>query len=460
MHEQGIGRWAAAGALALALASSCGDDGGAAGTETEASTGAASGSGGSADETGDPNDPCGNGVIDGFEPCDDGNRVNGDGCNADCTPSGQVRWTSTFDGMAGVDCAEGVAVDSQSQVIAAGFVATAMAGEDLWIRKFDLEGGEAWTVTADQAFGDDRFRAVTVSADDSIYAVGFVTAELPNEGRNVLVRKLDAAGAELWTQTYNSEFDESDDQAYAAAATADGGVVVAGEEVVALQDSDVWVRKYDADGVEQWTVTYGGAAEALDSGRGVDELPGGDVVVSGWETQADGGRAIWVQRLSPTGAVVWTQTFNAGAPNGNIGNAVVARSDDTVVATGSQRVGSEDTDFWTAAYGSDGAEQWTQVFDGPGNGADVGRGVAVDEADAVVVVGTIITGGGQPNLRVSRITPAGAVLGTTDYGGVTKLGAEGYAVAIAPDQDVVFAGCEFDPEDVGNGNVMVAKVSP
>lgn len=356
MHGQqelgrGMARWVVAGVLVVA--SSCGDDGSAGGTETEtgtsASTGGASGSGSSADETGDPNDPCGNGVIDGFEACDDGNRINGDGCNADCTPSGTLRWAVTFDGMAGVDCAEGVDADSQGNVIAAGFVTTAMAGEDLWIRKLDLDGNPLWTAGGDEAFGDDRYRAVAVSGDDSIYAVGFVTAESPLEGRNVLVRKLDAEGGELWTETYGNPSDESDDQAYAVVATADGGVVVAGEEVLSPMDSDVWVRKYDGGGVEQWTVTYAGAADALDSGRGVTELPGGDVVVSGWETQADGGRAIWVRRLSPAGAEVWTQTFNAGSPNGNIGNAVAARSDDTAVATGSQRVASEDTDLWVAA---------------------------------------------------------------------------------------------------------------
>lgn len=455
-----MGRWAAG--WILALASSCGDDGSAAGTETETASGtaAASGSGSSADETGDPNDPCGNGIIDGFEACDDGNRTNGDGCNADCTPSGQVRWAVTFDGMAGVDCAEGVAADSEGNVIAAGFVSTAMAGEDLWIRKLGLDGNPLWTASADEAFGDDRYRAVAVSGDDSIFVAGFITAEQPLEGRNILVRKLDAEGNELWTQTYNNAYNGSDDQAYAVVATSDGGVLVVGEEVVAQQDSDVWVRKYDGDGAEQWTVTYAGAAEALDSGRGGAELPGGDFVVSGWETQADGGRAIWVRRLSSTGAEVWTQTFNAGAPNGNIGNAVAARSDDTVVATGSQRVGTDDTDVWVAGYDVDGAELWMQVFDGPGDGPDVGRGVAVDAGDATVVVGTMIVGGGLPNLRVTRLTPTGVVLGSTDYGGVNVLGSEGYAVDIAPDQDVVFAGCEFDPDDVGNGNIMVAKVGP
>jgi cysteine-rich repeat protein len=463
MHDERSRRWVAAwmSALALALAGSCGDDSGATSeTEATSSTGAASGSGGSADETGDPSDPCGNGAIDGFEACDDGNRTNGDGCNADCTPSGQVRWTSTFDGGAGFDCAEGVAADGEGNVIVAGFVSTAMTGEDLWIRKHDLEGNELWTSSLDHAFGDDRYRAVAVSEDGSIYAVGFVTADLPSQGRNILVRKLGPTGVEQWTQSHDNPFDQSADQAFAVVATADGSVVVAGEEVVAQQDSDVWVRKYDADGVEQWTMSHAGAAEALDSARGVAELPGGDLVVSGWETQADGGRAIWVRRLSSTGDEVWTQTFNAGAPNGNIGNAVAARSDDTVVATGSQRVGSEDPDLWVAGYDPDGAELWAQAFDGPGSGSDAGRGVAADDDDAAVVVGTVITGGGVPNLRVTRLTPEGVVLGSTDYGGVNVLGSEGYAVAIAPDQDVVFAGCEYDPADVSTGNIMVAKVGP
>jgi cysteine-rich repeat protein len=32
--------------------------------------------------------PCGNGVLDGGEACDDGNQIDGDGCDANCTPTG------------------------------------------------------------------------------------------------------------------------------------------------------------------------------------------------------------------------------------------------------------------------------------------------------------------------------------------------------------------------------------
>jgi cysteine-rich repeat protein len=42
----------------------------------------------------EPPPDCGNGELDGDEACDDGNERNGDGCNNDCTPSGQQHASS------------------------------------------------------------------------------------------------------------------------------------------------------------------------------------------------------------------------------------------------------------------------------------------------------------------------------------------------------------------------------
>ena len=37
---------------------------------------------------------CGNGFVEGGEACDDGNKINGDGCSAGCTI--ETGWTCTF----------------------------------------------------------------------------------------------------------------------------------------------------------------------------------------------------------------------------------------------------------------------------------------------------------------------------------------------------------------------------
>src|SRR5262249_44115174 len=54
---------------------------------------------------------CGNGVLEVGELCDDGNLVDGDGCDADCFASGGVLWTQIYDlGNSGDDFAEAVAL--------------------------------------------------------------------------------------------------------------------------------------------------------------------------------------------------------------------------------------------------------------------------------------------------------------------------------------------------------------
>lgn len=49
----------------------------------------------SGSETGTPAS-CGDGNVDPDEDCDDGNDVNGDGCNSNCVESGVIDWESTF----------------------------------------------------------------------------------------------------------------------------------------------------------------------------------------------------------------------------------------------------------------------------------------------------------------------------------------------------------------------------
>src|SRR5690606_31737657 len=89
----------------------CGKDGEA--TDTEGTT---SGTGSTGAESTGEVELCGNGVVDEGEECDDGNTINGDGCNADCRPSETLEWSVVYDGGNGDDCAEAVAADSAGNV--------------------------------------------------------------------------------------------------------------------------------------------------------------------------------------------------------------------------------------------------------------------------------------------------------------------------------------------------------
>jgi len=338
----------AAGALALALG--CGDDGGAAATDAEASTAAASGSGsgsGTADETGDPNDPCGNGVQDGFEACDDGNRVNGDGCNNDCTPSGQIRWAVSFDGMAGVDCAEGVTTDSQGSVIAAGFVTTATAGEDLWLRKYDADGNALWTHEYNDANvnGNDTAQGVVVDANGDIYLAA--NSEVGPNAFEGLVRKLDADGNELWTQTVPLVFFTH------AALDPDGNLVLVGLDDDNPDNGNMWAGKYDPDFAPIATTTFDGPSGAFDQALGVAVDGQGDVYMTGFVTVVGEQSNVWIGRYEDDlGLRLWSDSYgNTDSNLADDGRHVAVNADGSRVAVvGFESVIGDDTNIWVRVY--------------------------------------------------------------------------------------------------------------
>ena len=443
--------------MALVLAHCGGGDESGNGTETD-TTGAASSTGAADSSTGTA-DPCGNGQMDPGEDCDDGNDVNGDGCNNDCRMSMQLQWVDTFDGGEGDDCAEGIAVDGSGNAIVAGYVATAGSGEDIWVRKYDPSGAEVWTKTVDgPGGGDDRARGIAADADGNIVVVGSVTG-YPGEGRNIWVRRLDPGGETVWTDVHNGTMN-GDDQGWAVTVTADA-VVVAGEETVDMMDTDVWLRAYDVDGNEQWTQTYAGTGVALDSARGVATTPTGDIAVTGWITDATDGRMLWVRLYDATGKAVWTETFNAGSPNGNLGNAVATTSTGAVVVTGSSRMSTESTNIWTRMYDADGNEVWTDTFASLGDSPDIGRGVATSSIDQVTVVGTFLDStDATTNIRLAQFTPDGEQLWSQPFKGVDEPESEGFAVAIGPDDAIAFAGCQFEPGTDGSGDVLAAVITP
>ncbi|MBC8073388.1 MAG: hypothetical protein IAG13_34025, partial [Deltaproteobacteria bacterium] len=83
---------------------------------------------------------CGNGVVDGPELCDDGDGIDGNGCNNDCAPSGRELWTVTYDGVEHLsDRPSGLAVASDDSVLVVGYEDAMPQGLPL-IHRYDRDG--------------------------------------------------------------------------------------------------------------------------------------------------------------------------------------------------------------------------------------------------------------------------------------------------------------------------------
>lgn len=315
------------------------------------------------------------------------------------SPAGDEQWTRTHDGPAGAsDSALGLATGPDGEVVVVGTEQQELAdgGNRVWVRKLSASGDEQWTHVhegdggPETTYQRDGGAAAAVAFDGSVYAVGRELAPEPEGQANLWIRKLDGAdGAELWTRTHDGTA-SSADLANAVAVDGAGDVHVVGFVNETATGADVWVRKLGADGSEVWTRTYDAGFSASDVGHDVAVDSSSNVIVVGGVAVDDFVTQIWVRKYDADGTELWTRTHEGTGSGGDVAYGVATRSDDAVVVCG-QETGTDaegGQNIWLRVYGADGDEQWTRTHDGPASGWDQANGVAVDPFGDIVVIGT------------------------------------------------------------------------
>lgn len=214
-------------------------------------------------------------------------------------PSGNTLWTVLASNGTD-DEAHGVAFDGDGNLVATGFVTTG-GDTDIWVGKYDPDGNESWTRTHDGAAGaNDRGLGVATDADDNVLVVGFEATA--GQGDDAWIRKYDAGGAAVWTETFNGTADGLD-RAQAVAVDAAGDVIVAGSTFGGAQSDNLWLRRYDADGNARypWATEYNSPGWLSDIAHGVAVDASGNVAVGGFETRSEIGEArnTWLRYVLP-----------------------------------------------------------------------------------------------------------------------------------------------------------------
>lgn len=219
---------------------------------------------------------------------------------------------------------------------------------------------------------------------------------------------------------------------------------------------DVFVAKLDPDGAHVWSKRFGGAVEQFATGVAVDAS--GDVLVSGWfagSIDFGGGPLIspgpssgFVAKLGPDGSHLWSRSFG---PQGSMSTSnvtgVAVEAAGGVVVTGVFG-GTLDfgggpisagplEDIFVAKLNPLGAHLWSKGFvcKGPEN---ISSGVVVDGGGHVVFTGTIggpidfgggpITGGGGGDVFVAKLDPSGNHLWSQAFGDSQTQNGQGIAV--------------------------------
>lgn len=321
----------------------------------------------------------------------------------------EFEWLSQF-GVAGNDFAWDVLADEDGNVYVAGDASGAFPGQafaggplDAFLRKYDASGNELWTRQFGTA-GSDRGGAVFAFGAD-VYVGWLTTGAFPRQlnagGADAYLRKYDADGNEQWTRQFGTPGSDEligifvDATGVYASGSVDGALP--GHTPAGM--ADAFVRKYDANGNELWTRQFGTAGRDIafrisGDGSGVYVVGGAAGALAG-QTYAGGvGPDAFVRKYDLDGDELWTRQFGTPAIDLAIGV--------TTNAVGVYVVGRADrglpgqthaggADAFVRQYDADGNELWTRQFGTPD--FDLARGVSA-RGYAVYVSG--IVGGAGP----------------------------------------------------------------
>ncbi len=201
--------------------------------------------------------------------------------------SGNVLWTDQF-GTSSSDQALAVAVDSDYNILVAGQTFGSLSGSnfgngDAFVRKYNSAGNALWTKQFG-SFGSDSANGVAIDSNDQIVVAGHTQGGLARSNlglQDAFVRQYDTDGNDLWTKQFGSS---DTDIANAVTIDSNNNIMVTGETYVGDNTGvyDVFVRQYDSNDNFLWSQQFGTGNFDNDKAYGVAVDSNNNIFITGF----------------------------------------------------------------------------------------------------------------------------------------------------------------------------------
>jgi len=293
----------------------------------------------------------------------------------------------------------------------------------------------------------DQGNAVACTSDGG-YIIAGQTYSYGAGLNDVYLIKTDSSGNEEWYQTFGGT---EQDYGKAVAQTADGGYIIGGYTYSFASYCDVWLIKTDASGNEEWSKTFGGSGANM--GYSVAQTSdGGYVIVGDTSSHGAGSYDAWLIKTDADGIQEWSRTF--GTTNDDYGRSAIQTSDGGYVITGyTFSYGDGSANAWLIKTDASGNEEWNEIFGGVSG--DYGESVAQTSDGGYVFAGNSYSFGGTGQVYLVKADASGNEVWSNTFGGEYASDA-GHSVAVAPDGGYIIAGTTYS-YGPGYGKMWLVK---
>ena len=342
----------------------------------------------------------------------DNQDFNSDYVTIKYSPQGEEKWVARYNGTGnGRNAPWILAVDAEGNVYVTGSSMNRDTDSDYATVKYNPQGKEQWAVRYNGT-GDNRdeVNALAVDAGGNVYVTGSSRNQDPNSDYATV--KYNPQGEEQWVARYDGA-ENSWDGAEAIAVDAEGNVYVTGWSVGSAPADYVTV-KYNPQGEEQWVARYDGAGNSLDKAKALAVDAEGNAYVTGWSVNQYDYVTV---KYNPQGKQEWVARYNGTGDNRDEAKAIAVDAGGNVYVTGDSDNQDFKSDYVTVKYSPQGEEEWVARYNGPGNGFDQVRALAVDAGGNAYVTGSSVDQDFNLDYATVKYSPQGEETWVARYDG-------------------------------------------